>query len=582
MSTFLEKHFAVGKYLSQYNGKLFRQDFNAAATLAFVALPQSMAYALIAGVDPEYGLYAFMIGSIFGSLFGSSRHLQTGPTNATSIIVASTLALYLEHEHFMGLVFFLGFISGVIQLAAGYLRLGNLTQFLSRSVLVGFIAGAGLLIGINQIPNLLGLPRKSNNSVIEGILHLSIHIHKTELEIMAIGVGVILLVLFFNKVSPKTRSGIPMLPSYLIAILTAAVVVMVFELDKIGVKIVGDIPGSLPPLSMPYFNLEFLQVLTPGAIAIALIGFAESTSAAKTVAAFTNDKLDMDREFKGQGIAKIACSFFSGIPVSGSLTRTQLCYKAGAETHLANIMAGGLLVVVVMFFSPLVKYIPLSGLAGIVLIIAASMVDWKYVKLAIRSSRADTIAMAATFLGAIMFPLDTAIYIGVGISLALFLRRVQTPRLVELNYTPDGHFEELRDGDPRTFPEISVVNIAGDVFFGAVDAMEAEILRYARRKDLKVLILRLKRACCLDATSITTLMKIFNDLKAENKLLLVSGATDEILDIFKKSGLEDMLGPDKIFHADRTLFHSTQSALHFALKYLKENFGIEYPIDVPY
>ncbi len=582
MARFRRKWFAVQDYLENYTLQTFRQDFNAAATLAFVALPQSMAYALIAGVDPQYGLYAFMIGSIFGSLFGSSRHLQTGPTNATSIIVASSLALYLEHEHFMGLVFFLGFISGVIQLAAGYLRLGNMTQFLSRSVLVGFIAGAGLLIGINQIPNLLGLPRKSNNSVIEGLLHLSIHIHKTELEVMAIGIGVILMVIILNKISPKTRTGIPIIPSYLIAILLAAVVVMVLDLEKIGVKVVGEIAGSLPPLSMPYFNLEFLQILTPGAIAIALIGFAESTSAAKTVAAFTNDKLDMDREFKGQGIAKIACSFFSGIPVSGSLTRTQLCFKAGAETHLANIMAGGLLAVVVLFFSPLVKYIPLSGLAGIVLLIAASMIDWNYVKLAIRSSRSDTIAMAATFLGAIMFPLDTAIYLGVGISLALFLRRVQTPRLVELNYTPDGHFEELKEGGQRTFPEISIVNVAGDVFFGAVEAMESEILRYAHRPDLKVLILRLKRACCLDATSITTLMKILNDLKQEDKLLLISGATDEIMDIFKKSGLEEMLGPDKIFHADQTLFHSTQGALNFALNYLKEKWGIEYPVQVDY
>ncbi len=582
MSVFQRKWFAWQEYLTNYSLQTFRQDFNAAATLAFVALPQSMAYALIAGVDPQYGLYAFMIGSIFGSLFGSSRHLQTGPTNATSIIVASSLALYLEHEHFMGLVFFLGFISGVIQLAAGYLRLGNLTQFLSRSVLVGFIAGAGLLIGINQIPNLLGLPRKSNNSVIEGLLHLSIHIHKTELEVMAIGVGVILMVIILNKISPKTRTGIPIIPSYLIAILCAAVVVMVLDLQEIGVKVVGEIAGSLPPLSMPYFNLEFLQILTPGAIAIALIGFAESTSAAKTVAAFTNDKLDMDQEFKGQGIAKIACSFFSGIPVSGSLTRTQLCFKAGAETHLANIMAGGLLAVVVLFFSPLVKYIPLSGLAGIVLLIAASMIDWNYIKLAVRSSRPDTIAMGATFLGAVMFPLDTAIYLGVGISLALFLRRVQTPRLVELNYTPDGHFEELEEGGKRTFPEISIVNVAGDVFFGAVEAMETEILRYAHRPELKVLILRLKRACCLDATSITTLMKILNDLKQEDKLLLISGATDEIMDIFKKSGLADMLGSDKIFHADQTLFHSTQGALNFALHYLKEKLGKTYPIQVDY
>jgi SulP family sulfate permease len=577
---FIMKSISISERFQTYDSEKFRRDLSAGTTIAFVALPQSMAYALIAGVEPQYGLYAFIVGSIVGSLLGSSRHLQTGPTNATSIVVASTLAVYVSHDNFMGIVFLLGMISGIFQLAAGLLKLGNMTQFISRSVLTGFIAGAGFLIAANQLPNLVGIPRSNSSSIFGGLYYVFQNLAIFHPETVVIGAGTILIAWLVKKISPKSSAGIPIFPPYLAALLVSAGAVTMFNLEQNGVKVVGKISGSLPPFSLPALDWSITQNLTTGAIAIALIGFAEATSAAKTAASFAGDKLDSDREFFGQGMAKIIASFFSGIPVSGSLTRTLLCYRAGAATKFANIFAGLLLTVIVLFFGPVAKYIPLAALAGIVMMIATSMVDIQYMKLAIKSTRADALALLATFAAALVFPLDIAIYIGVGLSLTLFLRRVRIPHITELHYNEESGFQETGDTRHPYIPELAIVQVAGEIFFGGVDLLEEEVQKIARRPEVKVVILRMKRAFCLDATSIFTLMKIYNDMKKQNKLLIISGATEEVEKIFHKSGFDEVIGEEHIFYAKKILFKSTLEAFDHAIEYINKQYGTRYKVGI--
>lgn len=528
-----------------------------------------MAYAIIAGVEPRYGIFAFIVGSVVGALFGSSRHLQTGPTNATSIVVASSLAVYAGQDNFMGIVFFVGFLAGAFQVLAGILRMGNLTHYLSRSVLTGFIAGAGLYIAVNQLPNLLGIHTEGGGTVLDGILHVSSRLGQTQPLVLGLGLGTIILSLGINRLSPKSATGIPILPAHLLAIICAAMIVVVFGLSDYGIEVIGDLPFSIPSPSTPVFTLELLQNLSPGAFAVALIGFAESSSASKTVATMSGDKLNPDREFLGQGLAKIASSFFSGIPVSASFTRSLLCFQAGGVTRVASGSSGLMLLVILLFLGPIAAKIPLSALAGIVMLIAVGMLDWSFVKTAIRTTRSDAIAVLATFSAAIVFPLVYAIYIGVGLSLVLILRRINRPRLIELDVDDREFFMELDDPEQRSVPGLSVVHVEGDVFFGAVDFMEEEIQRIAKREDLKVLILRMKRAACLDATSIMTLIKIHLDLRSNDKLLLICGATPEIQRIFRRSGLDRVVGQDKIFSSSNIIFESTHKARKYALDYLK-------------
>lgn len=561
---------------SKYDSEYFRRDLVAGLTVAFVALPQSMAYALIAGVKPEYGLYAFIVGALVGGLFGSSRHLQSGPTNATAVVVGSIMVAYAAGENYMGTIFLLGLLAGILQLSAGLLKLGNLAHFISRTVLTGFIAGAGFLIIVNQLPNILGIPRHTSSSVVGELTNVFSELGQFHLPTLAVGAATMALALLLGKISPKSSSGVPIIPSYLLSLIAVALAVAFFNLNEKGVKIVGEIPATLPPLSLPLFDWNLIRNLSPGAVAVALIGFAEATSSAKVVASLGGYRVNNDRELVGQGLAKIAVSFFSGIPVSGSPSRTLLNYRAGAATRYANVFSAIFVTVIVLFFGGIAGYIPMAGLAGIVVLIAAGMVDITYIKLAIHSTTADTLALIATFSAALFFPLDFAIYIGVGVSLALFLRKVRRPRIIEMVYDEKEGLQELTRIRRRSFPEISIIHVEGDIFFGGVDFLEDEIQKIVSGSEVKVLILRMKRAFHLDATAIFTLMKIYRDLKRQKKLMIISGVSAEMERIFHSSGFDEVVGEENIYHVQQTLFQSTLDALNHALEYINASCGKEY------
>ena len=550
--------------------RVLQKDFLAGLTVAFVALPQCMAYALLAGVAPQYGLYAFMVASIVGSLAGSSRHLQTGPTNASSIVAASALAVYAGRDDFMALMFLITLLAGLFQLTLGLLKLGNLTQLVSRSVLLGFISGAGVLIVANQIPNLLGLPAKGSVSVVGQIGYLVSSFGDMNPTVLALGVGTFLMALFLNKVSPKTPAGAPLLPAYLLAILGAAGTVAVFGLHEKGVRVVGNIPASLPPLSVPAFDWDLIQNLGPGAIALALIGLTEAFASAKSVASFSGDRIDTNREFVGQGLAKIAVAFFSGLPVSGSLTRSALMYQAGAVSKAAHVFSSVLLAGLLFALGPVTRYIPVASLAGILLIIAVKMVRWEHVKLAFTATRSDALAFSATFAAALLLPLADAIYVGVGVSLALFLKRARVPRVVELVYDEKNGFREVADEDDRPCPEVAIVHVEGPLFFGAADFLEDKCLKVASRPEVQVVILRLKRTAALDATTLLALGNLSAAMKRQDKLLIISGATPEVEELLHRVHLIDVLGRENVFVAHATILESTKQALDRALDYVKE------------
>lgn len=550
------------------DSRVLQKDLLAGLTVAFVALPQCMAYALLAGVPPQYGLYAFMVASIVGSLAGSSRHLQTGPTNASSIVAASALAVYAGRDDFIAIMFLITILAGLFQLTLGLLKLGNLTQLVSNSVLLGFTSGAGVLIVANQIPNLLGLPSKGSVSVLGQIGYVVSSMGDTNSTVLALGVGTFLLALFLTKVSPKTPAGAPLLPAYLLAILGAAGAVAFFGLQ--GVRVVGNIPASLPPLSMPAFSWDLIQELGPGAVALALIGLTEAFASAKSVASFSGDRIDTNREFVGQGLAKIAVAFFSGLPVSGSLTRSALMYQAGAVSKAAHVFSSVLLAGLLFALGPVTRYIPVASLAGILLIIAVKMVRWEHVKLAFTATRSDALAFIATFSAALLLPLADAIYVGVGVSLALFLKRARVPLVVELVYNEKNGFSEVADADERPCPEIAIVHVEGPLFFGAADFLEDKCLKVASRPEVQVVILRLKRTAALDATTLLALRNLSAAMKRQDKLLIISGATPEVEELLHRVHLIDVLGPENVFVAQAIILESTKRALDRALDYVKE------------
>lgn len=568
--------------IQTYNKEKFRLDLMAGLTVALVALPQSMAYAFIAGVEPKYGIYALIVGSIVAALFGSSRHLHTGPVNASSIVIAVAMAPYIHQDNYMAMVFLLALLAGVFQLGAGLFKLGNLAQFISSSVLIGFMSGAALLIIFNQMPNLLGLPPISGGTFLINAYSILENFSGVDALTFLIGAGTIILVLIINRLSPKSSTGIPYIPSYLLALLAAAGLVALFGLLDKGIVVVGNIPATLPPLSVPSFDLTTINLLAGSALALTLISISETIASAKSVGSLTGDKFEANQELIGQGLAKIAVAFFSGIPVSGSFTRTALNFRAGAQTRFAAVFSGVLLFFVVIIFSPIAQYIPVAALAGIIMVIATNMVNWKHVVITFKTTKSDAVVMLSTFASTLLFALDTAIYIGVGLSLVLFLRKAVHPRLIELDYDQADGFQEMKPADKRRIPEISIVHIEGDIFFGAAEFFENEIGRIASRPGLKVLILRVKSAYCLDATSIMGLMQFAEKMKKTDKLLVVSGVTGEVERVFRRSGLDKVVGKENIFFSDVAVLKSTKKALHRALEYVNSKGEEKYRLSLFY
>lgn len=565
-----------------YNGTKFRLDLLAGLTVALVALPQAMAYAFIAGVEPQYGIYALIVGSIVAALFGSSRHLHTGPVNASSIVIAATMTPYIHQENYMAMVFLLALLAGVFQLGAGLFKLGNLAQFISSSVLIGFMAGAALLIIINQVPNLLGLPQSSGLTFLNNISGIGENIARVDTAAIFIGVGTVLLVLTINRLSPKSPAGIPYIPSYLLALLAAAGLVVLFGLIDKGIVVVGNIPAQLPPLSAPALDLTTINLLAASALALTVISISETIASAKSIGSLAGDKIDANQELVGQGLAKIAVAFFSGMPVSGSFTRTALNFRAGAQTRFAAVFSGILIFIIVIIFSPIARYIPVAALAGVIMVLVTNMVNWDHVVITLKTTKSDAVVMLATFTATLLFSLDTAIYIGVGLSLVLFLRKAGHPRLIELEYDQTNGFQEMKPADKRRIPEISIVHIEGDIFFGAAEFFENEIGRIASRPGLKVLILRVKSASCLDATSIMGLMRFAENMKKTDKLLVVSGVTGEVERVFRRSGLDKVVGKENIFFSDVAVLKSTKKALHRALEYVNSKGEGEYRVSLFY
>ncbi len=557
-------------------------DLIAGLTVALVALPQAMAYAFIAGVEPKYGIYALIVGSIIAALFGSSRHLHTGPVNASSIVIAAAMAPYIHQDNYMAMVFLLALLAGVFQLGAGLFKLGNLAQFISRSVLIGFMAGASLLIIINQVPNLLGLPQSSGLTFLNNISGIGENIASVDATTIFIGVGTVLLVLIINRLSPKSTAGIPYIPSYLLALLSAAGLVALFGLINKGIVVVGNIPATLPPLSVPSLDLTTINLLAVSALALTLISISETIASAKSIGSLAGDKIDANQELVGQGLAKIAVAFFSGMPVSGSFTRTALNFRAGAQTRFAAVFSGILLFIIVVIFSPIAQYIPVAALAGVIMVLATNMVNWEQVVITLKTTKSDAVVMLATFTATLLFSLDTAIYIGVGLSLVLFLRKAGHPRLIELEYDQANGFQEMKPADKRHIPEISIVHLEGDIFFGAAEFLENELDRIASRPGLKVLILRVKSACCLDATSIMGLMQFAEKMKKTHKLLVISGVTGEVERVFRRSGLDKVVGKENIFFSDIAVLKSTKKALHRALEYVNSKSEQDYRVSLFY
>lgn len=562
----LLKYVPILDTLRNYDKRDFKFDLTAALTVAVVALPQTMAYAMIAGVHPAYGLYAGIVLTILASSFGSSHQLATGPTNAISLLIAAYMAAFVGQENFFGNLFLLTFLVGAIQFAMGVFRLGSLVNYVSHAVIVGFTAGAGIIIAMGQLNNLIGvsLP-KGHLSSIDKVVACFTNLDQMNYVAFGIGMFTIAVILICKKINKN-------LPGALLGVILSVILVMTMGLEKYGLKVVGEIPQAIPPLSMPNFSLEAVKELGAGAFVIAIIGLVEAVSISKAIASKTLQKIDPNQEFIGQGVANMGGAFFSSIPGSGSFTRSAITFQNGGRTRLAGVLVGIIILLVLIFFAPFARYIPNASLAGVIMVVAYSMIDKKALVKVIKTNRNDALVLLVTMLTTIFAPeLEQAIYAGVALSLLLYLKEsgsasVKTLAPVRVS---DGRFvEQAVKGDS---PSIAIFQLEGNLYFGSSADLEKKLSE--GYSDAKVFLIRFKGISVIDITALEVVEAFVARALGDGKRVILSGVTPKIYQMMDKMHMIEHVGKENVFMEDDEVFATSGKALDEASSFVR---GVSY------
>ena len=440
-----------------------RADILAGLTGAVIVLPQGVAFAMIAGLPPEYGLYTAIITPVVAALFGSSLHLISGPTTAISIVVFSSISSLAQpgSEEYIRLVLTLTLMAGVYQLAFGLARLGTLVNFVSHSVVIGFTSGAAILIATSQLKHVLGLSLPGSHDFLEVWLNLLGMIPEINLYVLAVALVTLLSAIFF-------RAKMPRWPGMLFAMIIGSVLCLLINGSEHGISLVGQMPARLPPLSIPDFSFETIRELAPKALAVALLGLIEALSIGRSIAAKSHQPIDGNQEFIGQGLSNIIGSFFSSYAGSGSFTRSGINYQSGALTPLSAVFSALFLALLLLLIAPLTAYLPIAAMGGIILMVAYHLIDVHHIRTIMRTSKEETAVLLITFLATLFLDLEFAIYAGVLLSLLLYLNRTAHPRIANLipNTSAAG---PLLIETKTECTYLKIIRIDGPLFFGAVN-----------------------------------------------------------------------------------------------------------------
>ncbi len=545
---------------------VLKADAIAGLTVALVLVPQSMAYAQLAGLPAYVGLYASFLPVIFASLFGSSMQLATGPVAIVSLLTAAALEpLAIQNpEGYLAYAAILAFIVGVFQLSLGLLRLGILVDFLSHPVVVGFTNAAALIIGTSQLGKIFGIETRKGDHHYETVWNLLQDIPSTHILTLIMGILSILLLVSLKKLAPK-------LPNVLITVVVSILLSYFLDYDAKGGSIIGYIPDGLPRFKVP--EVEFNQIvnLIVSAAIIALLGFVEAISVAKAIASETRQRLSANQELVGQGIANIVASVFQAYPVSGSFSRSAVNFDADARTGFSSVVAGIIVAITLLFLTPLLFHLPQATLAAVIMVAVFNLIKIEPVVHAWKVHRHDGFVAVAVFLTTLFFAphLEKGIMTGVLLSLGLFLYRTMTPRFVEVGRHEDGSLRSAELFNLVTSDTVSVFRYDGDLYFANAGYLEGKVLNnLAQKPDLKVMILDFESVDLVDSTGEETLTRIVERMETAGVELYIARAKRSMIDAFSRSGLMEKIGKERFFR-ERTI----------AARYAKEKFGDEIDIE---
>jgi len=553
-----------------------KRDLTTAGAVTLLGVPQGIAYALIAGLPPVAGLYATAVPAIVGSLFRSSSQVATGPTNALSLLVGGALMAGSLGPDPVATALVMAFLVGVFQIAAGVLRLGSMVDYISRAVVLGYITGAGLLIGFGQLGHLTGTEMARGDPWTRFASWTS-GLGATDPRSIALALGTVAGMLAIRRYAPK-------IPATVVALGGGIALSWLFDFRSLGLAVAGDlspVPRGLPPFAIPDLSWEVVQRVAPAAFAASVLSLVESSSVARSLSAQTGQRIDMNREFVGSGLANLSAGLMGGYPVSGSLSRSAVLAQ-GHGSRWAGVLSGVFMILVLLLLGPVVDLTPIASLAGLLILVAHDLVDVSAIRSVMRSLLGDKLAFLGTLIGTWTLPLDTAIYLGVGISIVLFLRRVGNLRVRDLVLT-GGKFREVdmeEAVDDGRCPNIRILHVEGNLFFGAANELQDAIDEATRDARVLALVIRLKRARGLDYTTAGVLMASRARLASTGRHLILAGMTPKTMELFDDIGLVEAFGTDALFPTKSEWFVAMGDAVARARALVgKDHLEHDCPID---
>lgn len=542
-----------------------RADLVGGLSVAAVAVPQAMAYAMIVGLPAEYGLYTAIVMTAVGALLDSSRQLINGPTNAISIALLAAIGHVGDQTQLVQAAVFMALFVGAIQLAISLARLGDLTRYISHSVIVGFTAGASLLLVLDQLKNLLG--QRAVGDVHD---HFLVRFWSSLWEggpihgpTLLVGLGSIALVAGLRFV--KRRLGWTLLPEFLLVVVVMAALTAALRLDQQGVRVVGEIPAKLPRFALPRLDAEWIREFASSALAIALLGLLEAIAMAKAIAAVTRQKLDLNQQCLSEACANLTGSFFSCMPGSGSLTRSAINQQAGARTQWAGVVSALAVAVIVLLLAPYAHFIPRAALAGLLMLTAARMVNLRDLLYHLRVSRFDAAIVVMTAVSAFAISIEFCVLIGVVLSFMLTVPRTGNMLLTEFVETEGDHVRERLPED-RPAEDVLVFGLEGEMFFGAATSLEQHLDEIERRvgERTKVVVMRMKRARNPDAVGLAEFEHFLGRLRSRGVHVLLAGVRAKTYFAMQRCGMLAKLEPEHLFLEQPVRQTSTQAAMRLA------------------
>ncbi len=523
-----------------------RADLAAGLAVGLLVVPQSLAYAQLAGVPAQHGLYAAFIPAIIGVLFGSSALLATGPVALTSMLTASSVGLLTEpgSSEFVAYVLLIALLSGLFQIGLGLARAGLLLNLLSHPVLVGFINAAAIVIVLTQLPQLTGIAVAPGQSTLAGVGHLLRDVDQTHLPTLAMAALALLLMLGFKRWAPRT-------PGALVMVVGLTLLSFGVGFERLGGAVVGDIPGGIPGLSVPAMHWQVLIALIPAAFVISLVSFMEAMSSCKVIADKTRTRWDENQELIGQGLAKVVAAFCNAMPVSGSFSRSALNLASQARSGWSTLFTSALVLLALLFFTSLLYHLPKPALAAMIVLAVIGLINWPAMRLAWRAGRDDGLAAGLTFVATLAFApnIQNGILAGILFSLGAFIFRRMKPRIAVQSLSSDGEFRDLDTVGPGPrFERVVALRFDAALFFVNASFFEEAVHRLEQdNPQLECIVVFAHGINILDATGVEMLRELIHHLRERGITLVISHAKPQFIEVAERTGLMKQLGKENVF-----------------------------------